>query len=226
MLSTFPPLSSTDFTGIPFPVFEGGFTSWDYYEPPFVFQQGDPIISTPFKQTQNPILFNIGSNNSNSSHTGSKSGLVPIQTQKPVLFNSGSDNSNSNSNHTGSNSGSDELNRSGSVTDERKKRRMISNRESARRSRMRKQKHLENLRNQLNRLKIGNRELMNRLRLMTDNCGILRGDNDRLRSESVMLTQKLWDIRQILVVRQIQSSSFLCNNFTGINEQVPPPLIT
>ncbi|KAM7520380.1 hypothetical protein LguiB_019342 [Lonicera macranthoides] len=224
MLSTFLPLPSSDFTGIPFPLFEGGFIPWDYYdEPPFVSQQEDPIIGTPPKQTQNPVLFNTGSKNSTSNHTGSNSGLVPTQTQKSVLFNSGSDNSNSN--HAGSNSGSDEPNRSGSVTDERKRRRMISNRESARRSRMRKQKHLENLRNQLNRLKIGNRELLNQLRLVTHNCRILRGDNDRLLSESVMLTQKLWDIRQILLVRQIQQQ-LSCNNFTCINEQIPPPLIT
>ncbi|KAK6287724.1 hypothetical protein POUND7_013903 [Theobroma cacao] len=104
---------------------------------------------------------------------------------------------------------------------------MISNRESARRSRMRKQKHLENLRNQVNRLRIENRELTNRLRFVLYHCHRVRTDNDRLRSEYSMLQQKFWDIRQILLFKQLQqfSSAWPCNNVTAMSEQTPP-LIT
>ncbi|KDP32105.1 hypothetical protein JCGZ_12566 [Jatropha curcas] len=135
---------------------------------------------------------------------------------------------------SGSSSGSDEPsepNRSDqtstvSVIDERKRRRMISNRESARRSRMRKQKHLENLRNQVNRLRIENRELTNRLRFVLYHCQSVRRDNDRLRSEHSMLRQKLSNIRQILMFRQLQqfTSAWPCNNL--ITTEQNPSLIT
>ncbi|EOX91751.1 hypothetical protein QUC31_003265 [Theobroma cacao] len=143
----------------------------------------------------------------------------------PARSGSGSDEPNQN--QTNSNSGSDEPNQLVSIIDERKRRRMISNRESARRSRMRKQKHLENLRNQVNRLRIENRELTNRLRFVLYHCHRVRTDNDRLRSEYSMLQQKFWDIRQILLFKQLQqfSSAWPCNNVTAMSEQTPP-LIT
>ncbi|KAJ4962458.1 hypothetical protein NE237_022397 [Protea cynaroides] len=121
-----------------------------------------------------------------------------------------------------SNSGSDEpQNRpSVSVVDERKQRRMLSNRESARRSRMRKQKHLEGLRKQVNRHKIENRELVNRLGLVIHHCHLIRRDNDRLRSESVALRQKLSNLHRILLLRQhlFLSSPSPCNSFLPVNE--------
>ncbi|XP_022752064.1 basic leucine zipper 4-like [Durio zibethinus] len=130
-------------------------------------------------------------------------------------------------NQTNSNSGSDDPNQPVSIIDERKRRRMISNRESARRSRMRKQQHLENLRNQVNRLRIENRELTNRLRFVLYHCHRVRTDNDRLRSEYSMLRQKLSDISQILLFKQLQqlSSAWPRNNVTAMSEQIPP-LIT
>ncbi|XP_043713990.1 basic leucine zipper 4-like [Telopea speciosissima] len=110
-----------------------------------------------------------------------------------------------------------------SAVDERKQRRMISNRLSARRSRMRKQQHLENLRNQVNRLRIENREITNRLGFVTHHCDLLRRDNDRLRLESVALKQRLFDMHRILTLRQLQHHNFLssssaCNSFSSVNE--------
>lgn len=150
--------------------------------------------------------------------------------QEPVFPFSGSDDSTPKTNS--SNSGSDYVGQvKVNLIDERKERRMISNRESARRSRMRKQKHLENLRNQVNRHKTGNRELMNRLRFISHHGQVLRQENERLRSESAMLRQKLWDVHQVLLVRklhnQLLTSAWPCNNnVTSINEQNPPSLIT
>ncbi|KAI3699515.1 hypothetical protein L2E82_43890 [Cichorium intybus] len=157
-------------------------------------------------------------------------GFTPWDTQEnqflfsppePVFSFSGSDNS------TPKTNSSDEAN----VVDERKRRRMISNRESARRSRMRKQKHLENMRNLSNRLKTNNRELMNRLRVVNLHGKIVREENQRLRSESVLLQEKLWGIRQVLLVRQLHHqllpSAWPCNNnVTSIYEQYPQSLIT
>ncbi|GJW35711.1 uncharacterized mitochondrial protein-like protein [Tanacetum coccineum] len=51
------------------------------------------------------------------------------------------------------------------VDHERKRKRMISNRDSAKRSRMKKQKHLEDLKNQVSQFKTGVQELMNQVRV-------------------------------------------------------------
>ncbi|CAK9143680.1 unnamed protein product [Ilex paraguariensis] len=230
MLSTVPTTLSSDglFT-IPFPDFQGGFTPWDCQEPYFDFQNQDGEYFFCLNQTQKPVLSNSGSENSIpislSPNSGSdNSNLMPLSPnsgpyeQNPISLNpnSGSDNStptslspNSGSDEPNrkknkSRSGSEESNQMASVIDERKQRRMISNRESARRSRMRKQKNLENIRNQVTRLKIGNRELANQLRVATHHCQLLGNDNHRLRSEAVMLRQRLWDIRQVLLVHQLQ----------------------
>ncbi|KAI3768244.1 hypothetical protein L2E82_18769 [Cichorium intybus] len=128
-----------------------------------------------------------------------------FQPQSQLFFSSGSDNSTQKPN--GSISGSDdgETNQ-WEVTlliDERRKKRKISNRESARRSRVRKQKHLENLKNQVTRYKTGNQELINRLRFVNHNGQMLQRENERLRSASVMLQQTLTNLHQLLVVPEL-----------------------
>ncbi|KOM48921.1 hypothetical protein LR48_Vigan07g262500 [Vigna angularis] len=95
-------------------------------------------------------------------------------------------------------SGSQELNRVVRSTHERKLRRMQSNRDSARRSRWRKKRHLENLTNQANRLRMENRELKNRLCLTMHQNLLLSLENERLRSESVTLMATLSNLYQIL----------------------------
>ncbi|QCD99052.1 extracellular signal-regulated kinase 1/2 [Vigna unguiculata] len=95
-------------------------------------------------------------------------------------------------------SGSQESNRAVRSTHERKLRRMQSNRESARRSRWRKKRHLENLTNQANRLRMENRELKNRLCLTMHQNLLLSVENERLRSESVTLMATLSNLYQIL----------------------------
>lgn len=97
-------------------------------------------------------------------------------------------------------SGSDELNRD----EERRIRRMISNRESARRSRMRKQRHLEDLRNRADRLRLENQELKNRVGVVTRHCLLFCRDNDRLRSEATELRRRLNDMKRVLMLRQLQ----------------------
>ncbi|XP_010999906.1 PREDICTED: basic leucine zipper 43 [Populus euphratica] len=96
------------------------------------------------------------------------------------------------------NSGSRGSNQAVYSIDERKRRRMVSNRESARRSRWRKKKHLEDLTQQLNRLKIQNRELQNRLGSIINQSHVLWRENGRLMSESVALEARLSDLRLVL----------------------------
>ncbi|KAL7221704.1 hypothetical protein ACSBR1_023614 [Camellia fascicularis] len=198
MLSAIPAISFSDGSfGNPFPPFE---TSWGFQEPFWPFQNQEPAF-----------LPDSGLENSNP---------------KPVSSDSGSDELNRTMNNFSP--GSDDPNPSLSPTtsniDERKLRRMISNRESARRSRMRKQKHLENLRNQANRLRVGNRDLMNRLRLVTHHSQLIRAENNRLESESALLRQKLWALRQVLLVRELQQftpSAWPCNSITSLSLQNP-----
>ncbi|EEF28805.1 basic leucine zipper 4 [Ricinus communis] len=192
-------LSPDSMIGNPFASFESGFTPWD-------------DCSQFFEN-------NLDSQYSSTKAAGSTSGSE--EPNEPNRSDPTPANSNSSSDQ--------EPNQRtvASVIDERKRRRMISNRESARRSRMRKQKHLENLRNQVNRLRVENREMTNRLRFVLYHWQSVRRENDQLRSEHSMLRQKLSNIRQILMFRQLQqfTSAWPCNN-TVTTEQIPPSLIT
>ncbi|XP_026662979.2 basic leucine zipper 8-like [Phoenix dactylifera] len=86
-----------------------------------------------------------------------------------------------------------------SLAEERRRRRKISNRESARRSRMRKQRHLEELRSLGAQLRSENRSLADRLVATVDRCLIFRHENNRLLAESAALRRRLSDL---LLLRQ------------------------
>ncbi|KAJ8760572.1 hypothetical protein K2173_015239 [Erythroxylum novogranatense] len=85
-----------------------------------------------------------------------------------------------------------------SIIDERKQRRMISNRESARRSRMRKQRHLDELWSQVVRLRTENHNLMDKLNHVSE-C------HDRVLQENARLKEEASDLRQMLTDLQIGS---------------------
>ncbi|PKA54249.1 Ocs element-binding factor 1 [Apostasia shenzhenica] len=91
-----------------------------------------------------------------------------------------------------------------SSADERRLRRMISNRESARRSRARKQRHLEDLRCRVGRLRLENRAVAERLAAISGICTSLLQENQRLQSESATLRQRLSEIHRILFLRPVQ----------------------
>ncbi|XP_073280543.1 uncharacterized protein [Primulina huaijiensis] len=195
MLSTFPAMFENMF-----PVFEPGLFPWGSNdpEPPFVFHTHDPVVVvTPPPSSQEPAISDSRSLKHSKVQTTPDSG-----SPEPNL-------------NTSKNSSS------GSDIDERKHKRMISNRESAQRSRMRKQKHLDNLRSQVYKLKVANRKTMNRLSLAVQQNQLVRQENEYIQSESAMLRQRLWDMRQVLLVRQLQQnlnlSAWPCNNFTSIN---------
>ncbi|XWS21312.1 hypothetical protein CRYUN_Cryun30bG0045000 [Craigia yunnanensis] len=81
---------------------------------------------------------------------------------------------------------------------------MISNRESARRSRWRKKRHLENLTDEVNQLNIENQQLKNRLSLVINQCHVVWRENEQLRSESIALWAKLLDLNWNLAAMQSQ----------------------
>ncbi|KAI5678783.1 hypothetical protein M9H77_09733 [Catharanthus roseus] len=84
------------------------------------------------------------------------------------------------------------------IIDERKQRRMISNRESARRSRMRKQRHLDELWSQVLRLRTENTNLIDKLNHVTE-C------HDRVLEENTRLKEEASDLRRVLTDIQLGS---------------------
>ncbi|KAL5582046.1 hypothetical protein UlMin_014488 [Ulmus minor] len=85
-----------------------------------------------------------------------------------------------------------------SLINERKQRRMISNRESARRSRMRKQKHLDELWSQVVWLRNENHQLIDKLNHVSE-C------HDRVVQENSQLKEEASELRQMLTDMQLNS---------------------
>ncbi|XP_071695496.1 basic leucine zipper 43-like [Rutidosis leptorrhynchoides] len=77
------------------------------------------------------------------------------------------------------------------IITERKRRRMISNRESARRARIRKQKQLDELLLQLSRLRVDNLSLMEQFNLLVESHERVIEENARLKEETTDIRNKL-----------------------------------
>ncbi|CAL0308034.1 unnamed protein product [Lupinus luteus] len=101
----------------------------------------------------------------------------------------------------------DELNLN--IFNERKQRRMISNRESARRSRIRKQKHLDELWSQVVRLRTENHNLLDKLNHVFES-------HDKVLQENTRLKEEAFNLRQMVENMQI-GNSFECT-FRDIDE--------
>ncbi|GAB2300115.1 hypothetical protein Dimus_034154 [Dionaea muscipula] len=85
------------------------------------------------------------------------------------------------------------------IINERKHRRMLSNRESARRSRMRKQRHLDELWSQVVWLRNENHQLMDKLSHATES-------HDRVLKENNLLKEQTSDLRQLLTDLQLNTT--------------------
>ncbi|KAJ1404928.1 Basic-leucine zipper domain [Sesbania bispinosa] len=86
---------------------------------------------------------------------------------------------------------------------------MISNRESARRSRMRKQKHLDELWSQVLRLRTENHNLIDKLNHVSES-------HDKVLQENARLKEEASDLRQMLADLQVGTS--FTNNITDFDE--------
>ncbi|GMH23392.1 hypothetical protein Nepgr_025235 [Nepenthes gracilis] len=81
--------------------------------------------------------------------------------------------------------------------DERKRKRMESNRESAKRSRMRKQKHLDDLTAQITHLRIENTQILSTINTTTQHYLTVESENTVLRAQMAELTQRLESLNEM-----------------------------
>ncbi|XP_074570654.1 bZIP transcription factor 44-like [Curcuma longa] len=84
------------------------------------------------------------------------------------------------------------------VMDQRKRKRRISNRESARRSRMRKQQHLDDLNSQLHQLREDNAKVSASLSLIAQHYFEVEAENSVLKIQSMELGNRLMALNDIL----------------------------
>ncbi|WOL06689.1 hypothetical protein Cni_G15423 [Canna indica] len=85
-------------------------------------------------------------------------------------------------------------------TDERKRKRMLSNRASARRSRMRKQQRLDDLINQSADLKNQNSKIEMQISLLTLNTMKVDAENAVLKAQLMELTERLRSLNSVLSI--------------------------
>nr|AZL19365.1 transcription factor bZIP7 [Diospyros kaki] len=84
------------------------------------------------------------------------------------------------------------------LMDQRKRKRMQSNRESARRSRMRKQKHLDELTAQVGQLQSENSRILTSITITTQHFLNVEAENSVLRAQVAELSQRLQSLNDIL----------------------------
>ncbi|XP_071695565.1 basic leucine zipper 43-like [Rutidosis leptorrhynchoides] len=94
-----------------------------------------------------------------------------------------------------------------SIINERKQRRMISNRESARRSRMRKQKHLDELWSQVVWLRNENHQLVEKLNKFSET-------HDQVLQENAQLKEEASELRQMVTELQLNDG----NSYPNLRE--------
>ncbi|KAI4317459.1 hypothetical protein L6164_025326 [Bauhinia variegata] len=127
---------------------------------------------------------------------------------------------------SGASSGSSSLQNSGSegdlqyVMDQRKRKRMLSNRESARRSRMRKQQHLDELIAQVGQLKKENSQIITSMGSTSQLYQNVEAENAILRAQMAELSNRLQSLNEI--IDYINSSNYLFDDIdieeTQIND--------
>lgn len=117
-------------------------------------------------------------------------------------------------------SGSDGVN---GAMDERKRKRMISNRESARRSRERKQKLMEDLQDEANRLRNENRRLLENIRAREEGFNANEAANGVLGARIQELTDQLKFLNSIIEKAEREKAEREKNGFSVEIPKIPDP---
>lgn len=121
---------------------------------------------------------------------------------------------------SGNSSGSTQIHHSGSddgMMDQRKRKRMESNRESARRSRMRKQKHIDDLMAQANKLKNDNAQILTTIDVTTQRYVQIEAENSVLRAQVSELSQRLDSLNEIMNYINTNTNCTTTQCTTGLN---------
>ncbi|KAL5713314.1 hypothetical protein ACHQM5_015400 [Ranunculus cassubicifolius] len=84
------------------------------------------------------------------------------------------------------------------VINQRKQKRMLSNRESARRSRQRKQNHLEGLAGQVEQIRKENTQIVTSLNITTQHYLNVEAENSVLRAQMAELNNRLQSLNDII----------------------------
>ncbi|KAL3525804.1 hypothetical protein ACH5RR_014176 [Cinchona calisaya] len=147
------------------------------------------LTSSP---TQCPSHFGLTNNNTSAFHLSRVSN--PLSHISPQIQDFNPQRACFSSNSTSDEADDQQL----SIINERKQRRMISNRESARRSRMRKQKHLDELWSQVVWLRNENHQLIDKLNHVSER-------HDRVLHQNTQLKEEASELRQMLTDMQLNS---------------------
>ncbi|KMZ57949.1 Basic-leucine zipper (bZIP) transcription factor family [Zostera marina] len=99
---------------------------------------------------------------------------------------------------SGSGSGCCSMEKSTVVVDQRKRKRMLSNRDSARRSRQRKQKHLDDLMNQLSQLRKENEQIHATHNMTIQQYHAVESESSLLRTQIMELNSRYHALYEIL----------------------------
>lgn len=94
------------------------------------------------------------------------------------------------------------------LMDQRKRKRMTSNRESARRSRMRKQKHLEDLVAQASQLGKENSHILTNMEITSQFYVNIDAENSVLRAQMAELTHRLESLNEIISCLDLNNGFF------------------
>lgn len=95
------------------------------------------------------------------------------------------------------------------LMDQRKRKRMISNRESARRSRMRKQKHLDDLSVQVSQLRNENQQILTSVNLTTQRFLAVESENSVLRAQLNELNNRFESLNEIINFMNVTNAVFV-----------------
>ncbi|RZS04996.1 hypothetical protein BHM03_00035404 [Ensete ventricosum] len=105
------------------------------------------------------------------------------------------------------------------TAEDRKQRRKLSNRESARRSRMRKQRHLEDLTNQVDQLSTEKGRIVMQVEALTQHQLRLETENGMLTTQVAELTERLRSLSSVL--RLVEELSGVAMDVP----EIPDPLL-
>ncbi|CAL0320875.1 unnamed protein product [Lupinus luteus] len=111
------------------------------------------------------------------------------------------------------------------LIDDRKRKRMLSNRESARRSRMRKQKVLQDLTEEVYQLQTSNMEITQSIKTKEDSYLKMESANNILRAQTMELSDRLHSLNSIIEMAEKVNGNGSFNVFPIEMPQISDPFM-